>query len=430
MPPIGDGPQLFPIPGSSTRSTQYPYYGDRLGPGSSVGRHILLSSPSIQDNFIQITFPSHDPGDRNCPFRLVDCWYFLQTGTVAVWQFDQPSLQATVEIPQFQEIEASVDQIYDWVAVSYDDSDTRELRTSRRRSEDAFESRVAQYSPIRRDVLMSLCNVATQQFGVGYLWLDKLCVFQNSTTEVGRWNMPGNVKWAFGLAKGTLILLNGLCKALPERRGDAYNPRVLADTSDLVVSLRVFLELAFNNNLKSVVIPFRGFHESHHERRYPSAEMDHRAGMPPHVVRGYTMPLKGFLETLALDMRSLQTVGSAVGRTLELDERIARLQLGPDPTALGPDNTWRQSYLNRVNNLLSLLSSRDKIKHPQEGFSEYSEEWHEEISNWEVAIWRSVLLDRKTNSCVLENRSEVGREATTSRFRLSCTGRRGTEANG
>ncbi|KAM5536287.1 hypothetical protein V8D89_010064 [Ganoderma adspersum] len=370
---------------------------------TSQDEFVHLSATPVNRDSIQVTFPNYTSQARSCPFRLFDCAYFLRTGELALWQFNDLSLQVKVATPRFEEIKTWMDfnRVY-WVTVSYDtsngplpvDSEGTDVR-------------------IRSDVLKELCKIVINRFKMRFLWLDKLCVFQHSTKEVCRWRMPAHVKWAFGLAKGTFFLPNGLNQMFPSMHGGKYP--VPDCTSDLAVSFRIFLELAFNDNLRDVIIPLTyPLDASHPEQGHPSTSTNSAETYTPDY-QVFHVLLKDILKEAISD--GVPEVGDASPMAIisptEPDALVAQTQASHDHN-ISVDDINDRDYLYRVRikALLTVLSCRDYLKFYYNGATDEQptgttdRRLHYDlarnpmlaIADWEDVIWCTALFYRKADS--------------------------------
>ncbi|KAI1783317.1 hypothetical protein LXA43DRAFT_1133290 [Ganoderma leucocontextum] len=286
-----------------------------------------------------------------------------------------------------------------------------------------FEA-LGQFS-IQYDVLKMLCMAAKKRFRAKYLWLDKLCVRQDSPMEMSRWRMPSNVKRAFGFAKGTLVLLNGLCRMPPLLPPGGTYP-VLARSSDFAVSLRAFLELAFNKSLQDIAV-LLAFdpghnevlrrHQFNREQGHPSADADRR--VPD--LQAITISFKTFLEN------SVQVGGDSNAQpmisriTSELDsELLAQIRLDRDDPNMFVNDDTESRHRSRVKTLLALLSCRDQLLRQNSMRDGDVPSDPTRMGDWEVAIWYNVLYARTADSCgqfifglawLLQDLHDVGRPA-------------------
>ncbi|KAM5541259.1 hypothetical protein V8D89_005188 [Ganoderma adspersum] len=362
----------------------------------------FLSTEPVNQDSIHVTFLRSTSQAHDCPFRLLDCAQFLDTGRIALWEFGgvADSLQAKVAIPKFEEIKTWMHSncIY-WVAVSYDASDCP-----------LSVHLEAQDVHIRSDVLKELCKVAIRRFKMGFLWLDKLCVSQKLTTEVSRWRMPGNMKWAFGLARGILFLPNGLNRTLPVLHGGELP--VPARTSDLAVSFRTFLELAFNNSLKDVVVPVVYQAQSHPEQGHPLQSTDQAAdseedqGTPDLPV--FTVFLRDMLkEVISEEASEVGGDPQAVIDPTEPNTLVMQMQQNHTPNVLVNDIYDTESrHRLQVKALLTVLSCRDYLKSYYSdainggptGTDRHARNPILAMADWEEAIWCTVLVFRSADS--------------------------------
>lgn len=323
----------------------------------------------------------HGSEDSRCPFRLFDCKRFLDQDDLLVHEFYADFLCAQ----RGADDQRTLDQMrgwasipgHSWVAVSYD---------STKRPDD--DSQVSTFMtnpdgfPIRYDVLKLICDFAYTCLKVKYLWLDKLCVRQDSPMETFRWSLPGNMMRAFGCATKTFVLLNGLGRMPPSVQQSGSWGIVFGPAPDFVSSLRVFLELVFSRGLQETVILLNPGHLP------PESK-----GLIVEDLTAAMLPFEGFLRY------SAQTQDLPLGGDLR-------------PQWVIPINTFRtlppaqneqgaqcdgRSHRSPAESLYALLSSRDQL-HFRGSTPEIYMHRAEMLGSWEVAIWE-LVLSRKADSC-------------------------------
>ena len=374
-PPQRHGPRLPRLPAERL--------GGLLGHCSSGQR----DEPAVVEaltrvNFCDMLAGVRPPKEGCYPFRLFDCNHFLDYGQLRVQEIDNDTLCADIDVnlQSFATMQAWQTQTrMSWVAVSYDSTIPSDAEA---RSPPMFE--VGGFL-IRHDVLQLLCIFVRKWLGLDYLWLDGLCVRQDSLEEKSRWRLPGNVKRVFGCAKATVILLNGLYQLPPSLKPGSTRP-VFPPAPDFAGSLRVFLELAFTRNLKSTSLLFTPF-------EFPSKSME----LTAEDLEAARIPLEIFLR--AAQGESFQLGG---GFNLSFNIPINTFKLSLDNVDRRSNKT---NSCRRAETLLSLLSCRDQLSPPAE--SESGKSTHRTqlqlnpetaAGNWEDAIWHNILFARDADS--------------------------------
>ncbi|KAM5536274.1 hypothetical protein V8D89_010051 [Ganoderma adspersum] len=320
---------------------------------------------------------------------LLDCDRFLKSnGELTVLEFDEEFMRATVNVNSetFKNMESWVrSSCYHWVAVSYDSStSTTSQDHANNVTFEVFQDTFKFH--IRYDVLKLLCEAARDRFQANYLWLDRLCI---QGDEMAMWRLPGNIRRAFGFAKGTLVLPNGLSQMLPLFLPEGKYHAIF-HTSDLVRSLRVLLELSFTASLENVVVPLTS---------YPQAHLSLNTGCPSAEAAYYwqvtTIPLAKFLCPDKMGGYISQPVPNYPTNVLDPVLHLALIQL----------NDSEQLRLQGLS-LLALLSYREwKEADPSNTQNETSYQGPNlgsnrtvVMANWEEAIWRNVLFHRTADT--------------------------------